>query len=108
MVRKWIFWWLNEPRQRGQCGGGSTAQTHVKGTIPWNQCILSHLKASEPFVAFQSHEVPLFAGRLAPNSQVGHEHGCIHTHVWVCAQDSRRNGGPLAAAYGLKSVCART
>lgn len=53
-------------------------QANVMGTILWNQCILSHLKASEPFVAFQSHEVPLFAERVALNSQVGHEHGYTH------------------------------
>lgn len=57
-------------------------QANVMGTILWSQCILSHLKASEPFVAFQSHEVPLFAERVALNSQVGHGHGytrmCLH------------------------------
>lgn len=35
-------------------------QANVMGTISWNQCIVSHLKASEPFTAFLSHEVPPF------------------------------------------------
>lgn len=83
MIR--FFWWMIEPGHRGQCGGGSAAQANVMGTILWNQCILSHLKASEPFVAFQSHEVPLFTERLTLNIQVGHEHGHIHTRV--SAQD---------------------
>lgn len=39
------------------------AQANVMGIISGNQCILSHLKASEPFVAFLSHEVPLCAER---------------------------------------------
>lgn len=109
MVRHWLFWWINEPGHRGQCGGGSAAQANVMGTILWNQCILSHLKASEPFVAFQSHEVPLFAERLALNSQVGHEHGHIHTHTCVCT-GWRRNDEPLAATDGLKSrrTCTQT
>lgn len=45
--------------------------------------MLSHLKASEPFVAFHSHEVPLFAERIALNRQVGPERGHASTHARV-------------------------
>lgn len=111
MIRNRLFWWMNEPGHQGQCGGGSPALANVMGTILWNQCILSHLKASEPFVAFQSHEVPLFAERLALNSQVGHEHGHTHTRVYTCVCTGwRRNDEPLAATEGLKSrhTCTQT
>lgn len=46
---------------------------------PGNRRILSHLKASEPLVAFQSHEAPPFRERMALNRQVGHEHGHART-----------------------------
>lgn len=45
------------------------------GTVAGKSRILSHLKASEPLVAFQSHEVPLFRERIALNRQLGREHG---------------------------------
>ena len=58
-------------------------QGNVMGMISRNQCMLSHLKASEPSVAFQSHEVPLFAERIALKRQVGQEHGHASTRASV-------------------------
>lgn len=73
-------------------------QANVMGMIPGNQCILSHLKASEPFVAFLSHEVPLFAERIALNRQVGHEHGHTHTQISTgCREDN-----PLAVSLQFR------
>lgn len=57
---------LADPQRRRVCAAG---------TITGNRRILSHLKASEPLVAFQSHEAPLFGERIAPDRQVGHGHG---------------------------------
>lgn len=82
------------------------AQANVMGMISGNQCILSHLKASEPFMAFLSHEVPLFGERITLNRQVGHEHtqACTHTHkrahTCTCISPECREDDPAVSWSG--------
>ncbi len=92
-------------------------QAHVMGMISGNQCIVSHLKASEPFVAFLSHEVPLFTERITLNRQVGHEHGRTHTHTHAhilythtCISTGCRKDDPPAVMLQFCGVehCTRT
>ena len=80
-------------------------QANVMGIISGNQCILSHLKASEPFVAFLSHEVPKESRR---NRQVGPEHGHTQTHTYEHRTQRGRSSGCNAAVLGCGAAHTHT